>query len=301
MKLAFSSVGCPGWTLAQMVERAKEYGYEGIELRGLLGQLHLPVAPELASNPGKVSQLMRQAGVELICLASSAAFHMRDPKEVAANQAQAREYIDLAQRLECPFVRVFGAEIPKRLLGYERREVTLGRIAQALRELAAYAEARRVTVLIENSGDFTDSAAIWYLVDSVESVAMRCCWNPMAARTRNERPTVSIPRLGSKIGLVHVTDAKFSGTCFEGYALPGQGNVEIARMVQLLKGIGYLGYLVFDWPKLWTPSLADPEKAFPAAAQYLKKLLDEKPVAMSAYKGDKYAPRQGHQLAGAGS
>lgn len=296
MKLAFSSVACPAWNLATMVEKAKEYGYQGIELRGLEGQMHLPLAPQLAANPGKIAKLMRDTGVELVCLASSAAFHMRDPKQVAENQAQAREYIDLASKLECPFVRVFGAEIPKAFIGYEKRETVLGRIATALRELAGYAADRRVTILIENSGDFVDSAAIWYLVDAADSPAVKCCWNPFAARARRERPTTSIPRLGSQINMVHVTDGKFDDAgVFEGYALPGQGTVELPRLVQLLKGIGYRGYLVFDWPKLWTQSLADADKALPAAAKFLKPLIDEKPVPLTAYKGDKYAPRQGYE------
>ncbi|MFQ5412687.1 MAG: sugar phosphate isomerase/epimerase family protein [Phycisphaerae bacterium] len=295
MKLAFSSVGCPGWDLATMVEKAREYGYEGIELRGLQGQMHLPLAPQLASNPAKVARLLRETGVELICLATSAAFHMPDPKQVADNRAQVRETVELAGALECPFVRVFGAELPRlklKLLGYERRETVLARIAEALRELAAHAAGHGVTILIENSGDFTDSTAMWYLVDAANSPAVKCCWNPLNARSRNERPTVSIPRLGAKIGLVRVGDAKFTEHGeFEGHALPGEGNLELPRLVQLLKGMGYGGYLCLDWPKLWDASLADPDRAFPAAAAYLRPLLDEQPIVLTAYKGDKFAPK----------
>lgn len=300
MKLAFSNVACPGWDIVTMVEKAREYGYQGVELRSLDGQMHLPLAPQIASNPGKVGKLMRDAGVELVCLATSAAFHMRDQKEVAQNQAQVREYIELAGKLGCPYVRVFGAEIPRArfwIIGNERREVVLGRIAKAIADLADYAAANRVTLLIENSGDFTDSPAMWYLVDAANSPAVKCCWNPMAAMTRGERPTSSIPRLAARIGLIHLTDAKFEGRAFDGFVLPGQGSVEIPRLVQLLKGIGYRGYLCFDWPKLWNPGLADPDRSLPAAAKYLQPLLDEKTIPMTAYKGDKNAPRQGYELA----
>lgn len=297
MKLAFSSVGCPGWDLVTMVEKAREYGYEGIELRGLNGQMHLPLAPELASNPAKIAKLMRDAGVQIVCLSTGAAFHMRDAREVAKNELDVREYIELAGKLECPFVRVFGSEIPRFLLGYEKRETALTRIGESLRRLAPFAAAHRVTILIENSGDFTDSQAMWYLVDTADSPAVRCCWSPLAARLRNERPTTAIPRLGARIGMIHLTDAKFDGPAFDGYVPLGQGSIELPRMVQLLKGIGYRGYLSLDWPKLWNPSLADPDKVFGAAATYLKKLLDEKPVPLTAYKGDKYAPRQGHEFA----
>lgn len=298
MKLAFSSVGCPSWDLVTMVEKAREYGYQGLELRCLNGQMYLPVAPELAANPGKIARLVRDAGVEIICLATGNAFHMRDPKEVATNIQQVREYVELAGKLECPFVRVFGAEIPKAaFFGYEKRESVLGRIAESIRGLADFAAMHRVTLLVENSGDFTDSVAMWYLVDAADSPAVKCCWNPFAGRIRGERPTTSIPRLGGRIGMVHVTDAKFNGMAFEGYMPPGQGDCEIARMVQLLRGTGYRGYLTVDWPKLWNTALADGDKIFPAAASYLRGLLDEKPAVMSAYKGDKFAPRQGFEAA----
>ncbi len=294
MKLAFSSVCCPAWDLVTMVEKAKEYGYQGIELRGLSGQMHLPLAPQLAANPEKVGKLSREAGVQIVCLSTAAAFHMRDAKEVAENQSQVREHIDLASKLECPFVRVFGAEIPPakiRLLGYERRESVMARIAKALGELAPYAAARQVTILIENSGDFTDSNAMWYLVDAVNSPGLKCLWNPFNARTRNERPTTSIPRLGARLNMVHLCDGKFTPAGeFDGYVLPGQGNTEIPRMIQLLKGIGFRGYLCFEWPKLWNPALADADKALPAAVAYLRPMLDEKTITMTAYKGDKYAP-----------
>jgi sugar phosphate isomerase/epimerase len=299
MKLAYSSVACPAWDLVTMVEKAREHGYEALELRCLAGQMYLPLAAELASNPPKIAKLMRDTGVTIVCLATGNSFHSRDEKELARNKAEVREYVELAGKLECPFVRVFGAEIPKaQLFGYEKREAVLGRIAEALRELAGHAAAHRVTLLIENSGDFTDSQAMWYLVDAVDSPALRCCWNPFSARLRGERPTTSVPRLGARIGLIHVTDAKFDGLAFGGYAIPGQGDVELTRMVQLLKGIGYRGHLVLDWPKLWNPGLAEADKVLGPSAAFLKKLIDEKPVPMSAYKGDKFAPRQGYELTG---
>lgn len=298
MKLAFSSVGCPGWDLPAMVAKAKEFGYDGIELRNLQDRLHLPSAPELAADPAKVAQVMRDAGVQIVCLSTAAAFHMINSREVAENQAQVREYIELAAKLGCPFVRVMGAEIPTgKLLGPVPRSTVLGWIGKAIRELAPFAAEHHVTLLIENSGDFVDSVAMWYLVDVANSPAVKCCWNPLAAKTQNERPTRSIPRLGAKIGMVRVSDGKFTdGGAFERPVLPGQGDVEIRPMIQLLKGIGYRGYLVFDWPKLRDPRLTDPDEAFPAAAQSLRQLIDEKPVPLSAYRGDKFAPRQGYEF-----
>lgn len=294
MKLAFSSVACPSWNLATMVEKAKEYGYQGIELRGLEGQMHLPLAPQIASNPAKIAELMDATGVALVCLSTSAAFHYQDAEQVAKNKAEVREYIELAGKLRCPYVRVFGSEIPKlkfSLLGYERREATMTRIANALRDLAGYAARHRVTILIENNGDFVDSASMWYLVDAVDSPGLRCCWNPFNAMLHRERPTTSIPRLGARIGMVRLTDGKVVDGAFAGYAIPGEGSLELARLIQLLKGIGFKGYLCLDWPKLWEPSLAEPDVALSKTVAAIRPMLDEEPQVLAAYKGDKFIPK----------
>ena len=46
MRFAFSTVSCPKWDFETIVARAKEYGYEGVEVRGFLNESILT-----ASNP----------------------------------------------------------------------------------------------------------------------------------------------------------------------------------------------------------------------------------------------------------
>ncbi len=303
MKLAFSSSVCPKWDLPTMLEQAKQHGFDGIELQTKDGMADLPRTDGKNLSPGDISGLTRNAGVEVVCLASSAAFHMRDPDEVAHNQIMVRRYIDLAANIGCPFVRIFGKEIPSlrlALLGPERRETVLDRIATAIRELAPHARAKGVTLLIENAGDFADSVSMWHLVEAASSPHVKCCWNPLVARLVNERPTTAVPRLRQRLGLVRICDAEFHDDAAPlSYTLPGEGEIEIPHLIQLLKGTVYPGYLVFDWPKGENPSLAEPDAALPAVAEYLKKLIDEQPVVLTAYKSDKFPPRQGFNVAAA--
>ena len=42
MKLAFTTLACPNWSLEQAVAAARQYGYEGLELRLLDGELLRP-------------------------------------------------------------------------------------------------------------------------------------------------------------------------------------------------------------------------------------------------------------------
>lgn len=293
MKLGFSSIACPRWDLPTIVAKAKEFGYSGVELRGLLGQMHLPLCPDLTRDPTSVKQYLAAEGVELVCLSSSAAFHYRDAHQVADNKAEAREYIELAGKLGCPYVRVFGAEVPKtRFFGYESRDKVLVRIAEALRDLAPIALQHRVTLLIENSGDFVDSQAIWYLVEAANTPAVRACWAPFAAMTRNEIPSISIKRLASKIALLHLCDGKFDGLGgVESIEPPGKGSLNVPLLIELLRGIAFDGHVVIDWPKLWNPDLADADRVLPDAQKFLKPLLDSKPVELTAYKNDRNAPK----------
>lgn len=290
MKLGFSTIGCPDWDLDTVIAQATTIGYEGIELRGLQGEMHLPACPAVAKDPAGLAARLAEAKLELVCLATGNCFHWQDKKKVAEHKAQVREFIELAAQLKCPFVRVFGDEVPR----YEQRQTTLLRIVDALRELAPAAAAAGVTILLENHGDFSGSRDLWYILDSVDQPAVRCCWHPCHARAAGDRLSISVPRVGRQISLVHLVDGRFNDAGgFDGYALPGDGNVDMEKFLTLLRGVTYDGYLIFDWPKLWQPSLADPATALPAALTKIKALLTkiEGVKELTAYKGDKNAPK----------
>lgn len=289
MKIGFSTLGCPDWDLETVIAQARAMGFDAVELRGLRGEMHLPASPVLAQNPAGVASRFSEAGLDIACLGSSASFHWQDRRKLAEQKAQTREFIELAGQLGCPYVRVFGDEVPR----YEDRNRTLVRIADALRELAPYAAAHHTTLLLENHGDFANSRDIWFILDSVGHPAVQCCWNPCHAKAAGERPTLSVPRLGGRIALTHLVDGRFNDAgLLEGYALPGEGTVDIDYYLTLLTGTAFDGYLIFEWPKLWIPALADPQQAFPAALAAIKGVLTRlaNVKELTAYKGDKNAP-----------
>lgn len=289
MKIGFSTLGCPDWDLNTVIDQAKAMGYEAVELRGLQGEMHLPASPVLAQNPAGVASRFAEAGLDIACLGSSASFHWQDRRKLAEQKAQTREFIELAGALGCPHVRVFPDEVPR----YEVRQRTLVRIADALRELAPYASAHGTTLVLENHGDFAGSRDLWFLLDSVGHPGLQCCWNPCHAKAAGERPTLSVPRLGRRIAMTHLVDGRFNDQgLLEGYALPGEGAVDLEHYLTLLTGTAFDGYLIFEWPKLWLPALAAPEQALPAALASIRGMLSRLSGAkdLSAYKGDKNAP-----------
>ncbi len=149
-----------------------------------------------------------------------------------------------------------------------------------------------MTLLVENGGDFPDSESMWFLADTATHPAVKICWNQATALTALERPTNSIPRLGSQLGMVRVCDAKTDDRgVLTAYCPPGEGDAEVTRQLSLLRGMAYEGYLMFEWPKLFVESLAAPDVILPKVSAFLRERLDYKQPILSAYKGDKNAPK----------
>jgi sugar phosphate isomerase/epimerase len=297
MKIGFSSLSCPGWDLEAIVSNASAMGFDGVELRGLQGELHLPLIPQLAGDPAGVRRLLREHNVELVCLGTSVTLDSRRHARTVQQKATLSEFIELAANLGCPCVRLYVGEVQRR----DNGRAALARIAEALISLVPVAVRFDVTILVENGGDFPGSEALWFLMDAVGHPAVRCCWNQCHAMTLRERPTISIPRLSGRIGMVHLCDAEFDdqGVMLD-YKLPGEGNVEVARQIALLKGIVYDGYLMFEWPKMWVESLPSPESVLAGVATFLRGRIEEKQAVLSAYKSDKNAPKMASRPAPVG-
>ena len=42
MKTCFSTLGCPEWSFSDIISVASDLQYDGIEIRGILGELYAP-------------------------------------------------------------------------------------------------------------------------------------------------------------------------------------------------------------------------------------------------------------------
>lgn len=287
MKLAFSNSACPELEFDTLVEKAREWGYAGVEIKYLDGQFDLTASPTLRRDPEMLKNRLAEHGQTLVALNTSLSFCDYDGKKLAGNIRKVRDTIHLAGRLGAKNVIVCGD-----VLSGISRSKAIEQTSAALRELAVDAAEHAVTLLIENFGDFASSRVMWTLHDAVRFPSVRICWNQIFADTLRERPSLTIPRLGKSIGLMHLTDARFAENgLIDSYAELGKGQLELVRMLELLKGMAYDGWLCVEWPRVWQPALAAADKVLPAAAKLLAGELAKKPVELSAYKGDKNAPK----------
>ena len=156
MRLSFSTLGCPAWTLPAVIDAAGRLGYDGVELRFLENDDALWARPELTGAGLRESiARLRDAGLAVSCVDTRSFFHHPDASARAAARDEAERSIELAARLGAPGIRVFGDRVQEG----QDRETTRGWIAEALARLGEAARPHGVEVWIESHGDFalTDS------------------------------------------------------------------------------------------------------------------------------------------------
>jgi sugar phosphate isomerase/epimerase len=72
-EVGVSTLGCPKWSLDDILRNAVAYGYEGVELRGLQDEMFLPKHPALTpENREATRRRFHDAGLAIVALGSSA-------------------------------------------------------------------------------------------------------------------------------------------------------------------------------------------------------------------------------------
>jgi len=107
VKFAFSTLGCPRWTLEQALDAARQYGYEGLELRLLDGQLLRSDLDRAARR--RVRAACVDVGVPIICVDTNVRIAQPDPAARAAQINEGRAFLELAAEWDAPLIRVFGS------------------------------------------------------------------------------------------------------------------------------------------------------------------------------------------------
>ena len=268
IKFAFSTVACPEWTLEQAAAKAKEMGYAGLELRTLgEGAGAIACDPSLMDTQ-KVRDILGEHDIEPVCLATSLCMHYRN--HGLAHQAiwQAKQYLTMAAEIGCPAVRIFGHEVEP---GEARRDV-IQRIASHVAPLAQIAGDLGIRLLFENAGSINRAKEWWWLFNQIQHPMMGLSWNVANAACAGEGPAVSVPALNSRIALAKVKDTIVGEGA--GYLPLGEGNIEIEQFINRLLGIGYDGYVVVEWDRVWFPNLTPAEEYLPQARETLQGWID---------------------------
>jgi sugar phosphate isomerase/epimerase len=267
--LSFSTLGCPDWDFQKFTDFAAQHDYTGIEVRGILREMDLTKcdAFNTAEKRSATLNVMKEKNLRFVGLGSSANMHIADPVERKKNLDEARRFIDLAEQINCPYVRVFPNGFPRD----QDKNQTMDLIIKGLRELAEYAKSTRVSVLMETHGDLTKIEDLERIMQAAQHEHTGLVWDVTNMWTITKESPVEVYRkLKKYIRHTHIKDAKLVDGKVQ-YVLMGQGEVPIFEAIDALAKGGYKGYYCFEWEKLWHPEIAEPEIALADYPKAMKK------------------------------
>ena len=268
MKVSFSTLACPDWTMPQIVAMAAREGYDGIELRFVQGEdslWQLPVfsGKELAST----KRALADHALTISCLDTSCRFHSPEAAERGRWTTEGKRMADIAAELGAPGLRVFGDTIQP---GADRAS-TRSWIADSIRELAEATATRGVEIWIENHGDFAGAGETAAILQQSACANGGVVWDPVNSFVATqEQPADSAPQLGALIRHVHVKDIQRNRDGWD-YVLTGEGSFPLLELKAALQDLQYDRFLSFEWEKKWHPEIADAEIALPHFARWFRK------------------------------
>ncbi len=271
MKLAFTTLGCPKWDMATIIAKAVEYGFQGIEFRGYLGEIKIYQLSEFTKKLGETARKLAGAGLDVPCIDSSAHCFVHKPEDAEAGLKEVKAYATICERLRTPYIRVFGGglkDIP--------REKAIESAAAALKRYGRIAADHGVQIVVETHDDWMNSAHLKELVLRADSPAVAVLWDVHHPyRMVGEQPASTWERLGKWIRHTHWKDSMpkaGEGKGAHQLCLTGEGDIPLKKIYDCLKQGGYDGYLSLEWEKMWHPEIEEPEVAFPGFVKVMRGL-----------------------------
>ena len=265
--LAFTTLACPGWSWEQIVQRAVEYGYQGLELRGVEGEMDLTkAAPFTGGRLAATKHTLQDRNLAIPCLDTSCRFD--DESVIASAIDEGKRHIDLAAELNAPYIRVFGDTMRDN----QARQKIIEQVINGLTALAQHAEGTHVQVLIESHGDFARVQNLQDVLQVVQHPHVGVLWDVHHPyRFFSEPLADTYEKLKDRIRHVHLKDSIITDKGVR-YCLLGQGDLPIEEALRLLVNGGYHGWISFEWEKRWHPEIEEPEVALPAFVHVIQSL-----------------------------
>ncbi|MGH9495424.1 MAG: sugar phosphate isomerase/epimerase family protein [Candidatus Sulfotelmatobacter sp.] len=265
MKISFSTLACPLWTMPQIVKMAADAGYDGIEVRFVEGEDSLwKLAAFSGAGLNETKRALADSGLKISCVDTSCRFHWPDAAERGRWIEEGVRMAALAVELESPGIRVFGDTIQP---GADRKSTRMW-VAEGIRELAG--RIGGVGVWLESHGDFSSATETAGILDETGGKNTGVVWDPVNSFAENgETPENQARVLGERVRHVHVKDMRRAGDAWR-HVLTGEGEFPLDGLKRGLLELRYDGFVSFEWEKKWHPEIEDATIALPHFVKWFR-------------------------------
>ncbi len=257
---------CPNWDLKRIISGAKEYGYDGVEIRVASGHKHGIELETRTTQRRFVKNLFKENDLEISCLSTSLTFSSAKEEERRRDIETSREYIKLASDIGATRLRVFGGAMPPEV----KREERLSYVDESLLEAADTAKDFGVFVLLETHDDFSLGVDVGKVLRRVNHPNVGAVWDVMHPFFHGESIGTTYSALKDYVKHAHVHDA-VKAEKYGKLVQIGEGIVPIREIVQILKKDGYVGYFSCEY---WTDQ-GEPEVTLPKYANILRRYISQ--------------------------
>jgi len=266
MKICYSNLACPDWNFERTVEAVATYGFDGLEIRLLDGEVVTPALD--AGHRRRAEEALRHSGVAVAALDTSLLVTTDDRRGFLADLAVMSE---IAQQWGAPLLRLFGGKLPA---GEADRADALKKAGELLAEAAEVARTYEARVALETHDDFSSAHTVAEALGHAGGAA-GAVYDSHHPHRMGETPAEVLEALGSHVWHVQAKDAVRLAGEDQWQLVPlGEGEVPVQEMIGLLRASGYQGWLSLEFEKKWHPELAPPEEALGPQAQILREWVN---------------------------
>ncbi len=265
MKTSFSTLACPDFSWQDIYSMAKDFNFDGIEIRGLGDNIYSTKAAPFTDEelPNTLDKL-KELDIEISCLSSGEPVNNLETKDKAI--AEITDYVELASKLSTKYVRVLGDKLPA-----PEGEVDDDVVIGIMKELVPVAEKNDVVLLLETNGVYSDTSRLKKVLDSINSQHVQALWDVHHPyRFQGESPKTTVSNLGDYIKYVHVKDSVMEDGKVE-YKMMGTGDLPLKEVFEELHSIDYDGYISLEWVYRWARNLLDGGIVVPHFAKFMDK------------------------------
>jgi sugar phosphate isomerase/epimerase len=257
---AFSTLGCSELPLTDVVQLARDGGWNGLELRAAPDE---PVHVGLAEPERKgVRRVLADAGVTPLAIASY----------VDVDDAEATDgdvitavlaHVELADDIGASFVRVFPG-------GPSGDGAAVRRLSAIARHLDHYPG---VAVAIETHDSCARGEDVARVLARVDHPQIRAIWDVQHPWRAGERVADTLRALAPFIAYVQITDARSMDDLTP--CLLGTGVLPLRDAYDALQSAGYDGWVSLEWASYWYPAAPPLADALGGAQHWLRGSLWE--------------------------
>jgi sugar phosphate isomerase/epimerase len=268
VKFTLNTLGAPDWDLETTARNALAYGYAGVDLRLLDGEVI--TLESVRANRERLKKLFPPEELPVTVLATSVRLATRDPAVRRDTLEEANQWIDLAAELQVPVIRFFAARKPPEL----DLEASIQAVGEMLAMLGDHATHAGVRVGVETHDEFASARTVGEALRVAPSRAVGAIWDMWHTNRAGESPEQALGALGDRVINVHLKDARRTADGWQ-LLLLGEGDIPVKDGLRLLKQRGYDDFISVEWEKKWHPEIAEPEVAFPQHIAVLRDYVRE--------------------------